>query len=79
MKKLNLSNITSPKCYENLDKSKYDFMFKRTIFRKMSEFYKNKFQIFTNMKKIPSNKIQEKTENFFNEFFIKYLPFLKNE
>ena len=53
-----------PKIPNKVDKQKFDFIFKRSVFRYMCAFFKQKFVGFTNGKKVTQKKLLSKTIEF---------------
>jgi hypothetical protein len=51
------SKGSTPKIQNKLEKQKFDFIYKKSIFRHISGFYKDKFIQFTNNKKVHQNKL----------------------
>lgn len=53
-----------PRILNKVNRQKFDFIFKRSVFRHMCAFFKMKFVQFTDHKKVHQNKLIEKTREF---------------
>lgn len=60
----NSKTSQDPKIPNKTDRQKFEFIFKRSMFRYLCAFYKDKFIEHTNSKKVQQNKLIHKTTEF---------------
>jgi hypothetical protein len=63
------NNSKQPKIKNKLDRQKFEFIYKRSVFRHFSGYYKHKFTDFCGQKKVHQNKLRVKTEEYIRQSF----------
>lgn len=67
------SKGSQPKIHNKVDKQKFEFIFKKALFRHLSAYMTEQFKQFTQFKKVHQNKLRSKTEEFIASYFSKTL------